>query len=330
MNDKKIFSRIGLIMLIGTLIITVVQVVGMALVPYIPAVIPSGDLSTLATLLPMYIIAYPIIFLLFKKMPVQLTEEKKKMPVGHLIAACVMCYALAIIFNLIGTFVTGIIAAMKQGEVENVLATVTSNISPATNFLLIVLCAPIFEELLFRKAIISRISKYGDSVAIIFSALIFGLFHGNLLQGGYAFILGIFFGYVFIKTGKVIYCIIMHMFVNFMGSFVGPLLMELTNYTEYEAKLAELTTAGASQDELTAFMTENMSTALLVGGWGWLVIILAIVGIILLLVNRKKFVFAPGEILMEKGKRFKTVYLNVGMILYCVFWIGMIVMQLLG
>ena len=75
----------------------------------------------------------------------------------------------------------------------------------------------------------------------------------------------------------------------------------------------------ASQDELTAFMTENMSTALLVGGWGWLVIILAIVGIILLLVNRKKFVFAPGEIMMEKGKRFKTVYLNVGMILYCVF-----------
>ncbi len=330
MNDKKIFSRIGLIMLIGTLIIAVVQVVGVSLVPYIPAIIPSGDLSTLATLLPMYIIAYPIIFLLFKKIPVQLTGEKKKMPVGHLIAASLMCYAMAITFNLIGTFVTGIIATIKQGEVENVLQTVTSNISPATNFLLIVLCAPIFEELLFRKAIISRISKYGDGIALVFSALIFGLFHGNLLQGGYAFILGIFFGYVFIKTGKVIYSIIMHMFVNFMGSFVGPLLMELTNYAEYQAKLAELTTAGASQDELTAFMMENMSAVFLVGGWGLLVIALVIVGITLFLVNRKKFVFASGEIMMEKGKRFKTVYLNEGMILYCIFWIGVIVLQLLG
>lgn len=329
MSDKKTFSKVGLTMLIATLLIYIVQYAAMTIVENIPAISTNGDLHFLACMLPMYVIAYPIIFALFKKIPVQLTDEKKKMSVGRLLAAAIMCYAIAIVFNLLGNVITGIIGAIKQDSVDNVVVTITSNIGLPTNFLFFVILAPVFEELLFRKAVISRISKYGDKVALIFSALIFGLFHGNLLQGGYAFVIGIFFGYVFIKTGKIIYSIVMHMFINFMGSFVGPALMEWTNYAQYEAKVAELTAAGASQEELTALMMDNMSAVLLVGLWGWIIIILTIVGVILFFINRKKFVFVSGEIQIEKGKRFKTLFINVGMILYCIFWIGMIVWQLL-
>lgn len=329
MNDKKTFSQIGLTMLIATALINIVQYWAMLIAKNIPAISSNGDLYFLVCMLPMYLIAYPIVFAQFRKIPVQLTGEKKKMSVRHLIAASVMCYAIAMVFNLLGSAVTGIIGAMKQDAVDNVVVNITSNIGPATNFLFFVICAPIFEELLFRKAIISRISKYGDGIALVFSALIFGLFHGNLLQGGYAFILGLFFGYVFIKTGKIRYSIVMHMFVNFVGSFVGPFLMNVTNYTEYQVKLAELTASGASQEALNALMMENMSGVLLVGLWGFVIIILVIAGIILFLKNRKKFVLASGEITIEKSKRFSTIYVNVGMILYAAFWIGMIIWQLL-
>ena len=42
--------------------------------------------------------------------------------------------------------------------------------------------------------------------------------------------------------------------------------------------------------------------------------ILVIVGIVLFVKNRKKFVCAPGEVTIEKGTRFTTMILNVGMI----------------
>ena len=55
---------------------------------------------------------------------------------------------------------------------------------------------------------------------------------------------------------------------------------------------------------------------------------LVITGIIFWAINFKKFKCAPGEITIPKGKRFSTIILNVGMILYCLFWIIQIILQL--
>ena len=39
--------------------------------------------------------------------------------------------------------------------------------------------APMVEEFIFRKVLIDRMRVYGDTAAIVVSALMFGLFHGN-------------------------------------------------------------------------------------------------------------------------------------------------------
>ncbi len=329
MNHKKTFSKVGLILFIASILLSVVQIACWTIADYIPVIANNADLYFLAGMLPMCAIAYPISLYLFKKVPIQLSAEKKTMKIHHLISACIMCYAMALIFNLIGTFITGIIGTLKGDAVENVIETTVGNIGPVPNFIYFVLCAPIFEELLFRKAVISRISEYGDRIAILLSAFLFGLFHGNLLQGGYAFILGIFFGYVFVKTGRIIYSIIMHMFVNFTCTFLGPLLMKLTDYNEYQLKLTELMNSGASEEQITALITENAICELVMGGWSLIIIAFLITGTILFLKNRKKFVFATGEICFEKGKSFSTIFINLGMGLYCIIWILTIVLQLL-
>jgi heme/copper-type cytochrome/quinol oxidase subunit 2 len=59
------------------------------------------------------------------------------------------------------------------------------------------------------------------------------------------------------------------------------------------------------------------------------VVAAVIAGVILFIVFRKKFTFNKGDIILEKGRRFKTVILNPGMIVYCVFWIAMIIYQLI-
>ncbi len=329
MNHKKTFSQVGLIMFIATILLNGVQLVSIAIAESIPSIVNNADLYFLTVMMPICIIAYPITLYLFKKVPVQLSEEKKTMKIRHLLVACIICFAMAMLFNYIGSFVTGIIGNLKGGEVENVLQSAVGGIGLVPNFIYFVICAPIFEELVFRKALISKISGYGDRIAVLLSAFLFAIFHGNLLQGGYAFILGIFFVYVFVKTGRIIYSIIMHMFVNFFGSFVSSLLMKVSGYNEYQAKLLELTNSGASEEQLNAFMAENVMSDMIVGGWGLVIIVILITGTILLIKNRKKFVFATGEISIEKGKRFPTIFLNLGMILYCIFWLALIVLQLL-
>jgi hypothetical protein len=85
--------------------------------------------------------------------------------------------------------------------------------------------APIFEELIFRKFLIDRTYKYGERNAIILSGLMFGLFHTNLGQFFYAFIIGAIFAWVYIRTGNILYSMSMHLLINLLGGTVPILLL---------------------------------------------------------------------------------------------------------
>ncbi len=92
-----------------------------------------------------------------------------------------------------------------------------------------VLIGPILEELVFRKLMFDRTRRYGEKTAVIFSAICFGLFHGNLTQFLYACSVGLFLGYVYCKTGKVLHTIIMHMLMNACSSAILLLIPMLEN-----------------------------------------------------------------------------------------------------
>lgn len=324
-DAKKQFSKIGLILFLGTLLILTVQMLAMEIASNVPAIASNGSLSFVIGMLPMYIIGYPIVFLMFKKVPVQISSEKKKMRPLHLLTAFLMCYAATCIFNMFANILTTIIGIIKQSPVDNVMQNVTSNINPLANFLIIVICAPIMEELLFRKAIIDRTAKYGEGVAIIFSGLVFGLFHGNLVQFSYAFFVGAFFGFIYLKTKNIAYPIILHILVNFVGSFIGSFILKATNYME----MMEAITSATTEAEMMTVMMDNMSGMMILFLYEILIGVLIISGIVLLIINRKKFKLTAKETDIKKGQRFKTVILNVGVILYSVFLIAVIVLQLI-
>lgn len=321
--SRKYFSKLGLILFASTLLIYAVQILAMKLSENVPAIAENGSLSFLVGMLPMYVVAFPIIFLMLKMVPA-VTLEKKKMKPLHVFVAFLMTYAATYVCNIIGNVITTIIGVIKQSPVQNVLMEVTSNINPLVNFFIIVICAPIMEELLFRKYLVDRTAKFGEGVAIVFSGLTFGFFHGNLIQFSYAFVLGMFFAFIYVKTGKLIYTIILHMIQNFMGSILGLLVLNKSGFMELAEKLETIT----DEAELIKLLTENVGGIALFGVY--LIFILAIVfaGIIIFIVNAKKFRLNAGEVTIEKGKRFSTVILNLGMILYCVFWIVMIILQL--
>lgn len=85
----------------------------------------------------------------------------------------------------------------------------------------------IFEELLFRKWILNISKKYGLLFAVIFSSLLFGLYHMNLNQAIFAFLIGILFGIIAIKTGSIKLTVLLH-FLNNLYACILTILEEGT------------------------------------------------------------------------------------------------------
>lgn len=87
------------------------------------------------------------------------------------------------------------------------------------------LIAPIIEELFFRGLIFSLMSKLLPFVfANVVQAIVFGIYHGNVVQAVYAFILGMFIGYILFFTGSLVYTIVLHMSINLTGMFIDRIV----------------------------------------------------------------------------------------------------------
>ncbi len=87
---------------------------------------------------------------------------------------------------------------------------------------LAVLLAPILEELIFRGIILDGFLKlYTPRKAIIWSSLLFAIFHLNPWQLPVALILGAFIGWVYYKTKSIWPCILIHFTNNLMAVVVS-------------------------------------------------------------------------------------------------------------
>lgn len=82
--------------------------------------------------------------------------------------------------------------------------------------------APIGEELLCRGIMFRLAGKVSDKfwIANCIQALAFGVIHANLVQGVYAFFLGLILGYIYGKYRNIWFCILLHASVNLSANFV--------------------------------------------------------------------------------------------------------------
>ena len=110
--------------------------------------------------------------------------------------------------------------------------TVENTMNAAKNsyieMLVVLLIGPIFEEIIFRGAIFSILRKNIPLVpAIIIQAILFGLLHGNPLQGIYAFFLGIVLCLIYLYTGRILGNMLCHIIFNILGSVILPIIFSI-------------------------------------------------------------------------------------------------------
>ena len=180
-----------------------------------------SQIITLGILIPIYLNRKK--YIPAKKMTIK--EEPKK----------TIIYVLTIIsISIISGYIFAIIEKLIKmpdgglGSINEMFN--SSGIIPAV--LTAVILAPVLEEIIFRGLIFNKLnSKLSTTAAIIISALIFGIYHMNIVQGLNAFVLGIVFAYIYSKTYNLWICIIAH-FVNNLLSLILQRISYIT-YGDY-------------------------------------------------------------------------------------------------
>lgn len=96
-----------------------------------------------------------------------------------------------------------------------------------------VILAPIGEEIIFRGVTLRLAENAGLKfwIANIIQAVLFGIAHLNVVQGIYAFAMGLIIGYIYKKYNSLYVSILLHALINFLGTVVSIWLSSMVPET---------------------------------------------------------------------------------------------------
>lgn len=297
-NVKSVFSRVGLAAAVLGVVVNLVQMIIITIFNVVnPAFESNGWFRYLLIAVSFYLIGFPICCLILKSIPDGPKREEENLTFGGFIKFFLISYFIMVLLNLFTTGFLWIVGNFKEADVVNPLESVLSNSSIWATIIFAGILSPIIEEVLFRGVMLNKLRTYGDKIAIITTALLFGLFHENFSQFFYAVGLGMIFAYVTLKTGTIKYSIGLHIMINMMGSVIGTQVLNSTIAT------------------------------MIFGIVAW---VFVIAGLILFIKDFKKTSLLPGEVTIEKGHILSETWLNVGMIINLIISLALMIYVLIA
>lgn len=209
----------------------------------------------------------------------------KPMNVGTFFALTCIVLGVQLVASLLST-VLELLLNQFGLSMMSILESASGQSAGLSMFIYASICAPITEEILFRGYVQRTLQPYGKKFAIFGSAFLFGIFHGNLIQTPYAFLVGLVLGYVAAEY-NVIWAMVLHMVNNMV-------LADL---------LSRITTA------ISAGLTEIVSGIVI---WGF-----GIATVVILIVKRKQVGFYLRRERMDR-RALKNFFINGGVIVLTV------------
>ncbi len=171
-----------------------------------------------------------------------LREAKKRMALSHLrrerprnyiIALLVSCCAvlgLNLLFDL-----TGII---DNSAAYQAVAAGQLSASLAVGLICYGIISPLAEELVFRGIVYNELKRsYRLPLAMLISALLFGLYHMNPVQGGYGFIMGLLLAYLYEYFGSFLWPVLVHMLANSLAYILSNTSLSTTVIRSWPAAI---------------------------------------------------------------------------------------------
>lgn len=274
-----------------------------------------------------YLICFPVLLLTCRK-DETVKPEKHSLSFGRYLLCIPLMAGMIAVGGVIGFTINTLLTVPFGVPLSNSseLAEIMMNSNPVLRVLTAGILAPIVEEMIFRKLLIDRTYRYGEWVAVLTSGLMFGLFHGNFAQFFFTALIGGFFAYIYIRTGRVWYTIGLHMILNLSTSIITMATIKpymsvgAGQITEYQELLNRVYASGGSDqaayEQLVALANDIIPKLFPFTFWFGILCQLALLGMILwiVLLAKKKFTWKKSVDYVENGTRF--AWQNPGMYLF--------------
>ncbi len=259
----------------------------------------DADLALIANMVCTDLIAMPLAWLLLMHRMPKDAATPARTPLTlrnwlfYLPCAFVLMYAGAVTGRLIG--------ALLGDGLADIVGEAIMPVHPLVTLVCTAVVGPVAEELFFRKAMIDRLSGFHPVTAILFSALLFALMHGNLTQFLYALPVGVLFGIIYYRTQNIGYTVLLHMAVNTIGGLVAQLVSQEREDVMYNG--------------VKLFNWQDIIMLLYVP----LVLGLLVTGVIFLIRYRRRFLPIPSD----HPRYAKAFFVNTGWIIACAAFLGL-------
>ena len=299
-NIKRIENSIGWKLGLFAVIAVYLQLGLIALLNMINPEIIQKASTNIALILPIVtvdIIGVPLFVLLTRKLP-KAEVGNEKFTIGKFVLGIPVMSMIVVVGGLVGTAVQ---SAITPSSGTAGLQEILTGSLFFWRVLYVGVLAPIFEEIIFRKIMIDRLATRGKWFAIFVSALCFGLFHGNFSQFFYAFSLGLIWGVIYTRTGKIQITIGYHLIINLSTSAVGMVLMGMMDKTVVP---------------FYAFIGVRY--------------FLAIIGLVIFIVNFKKIFKIEDDSELKDGNLFKAAFTSWGLWIHYLVCISVFVYQIIA
>lgn len=281
-DEKKAVSRLGLrLALMVAVMLLAAVAVNFVVLLLCPEFTESDYYQIVLNLIVQYCIAYPLAVVLICRTPKSCIREAS-LSFSQGVRLFLICWFLMLAGSWLGVGTETLLNQCFGIEAVDYLQEALNGVDLFSTILLAVILAPIFEEMIFRKLLLDRLVKYGELPAVAASALLFGLYHGNFAQFYYAAFIGLVFAYIYVKTGRIRYSIILHMLLNFNGVALEPLCLN-------------------NPENALAAVYMLLELAMIIAGG------------VLLVKSRKKVRFAPSPYNISASEGAAVIWLNRGM-----------------
>lgn len=321
---RKAYHRVGLGMFLFILV-PQLSTVFFTLTAWLafPAFYQSPWFLWFNQVLNLYMLGAPLALLVIGLPPAgqESTAPGEKFPLRRFLLFFCCMETVAVAGSLISQALMSLASVITGGEYASPVDEALDGAPWWVLFLVVGLLGPIVEELLCREAVMRRLLPFGEKSAICFSALLFGLMHGNFYQLFYAVGLGLLLGYVYARTRKLRYPCLLHICFNSLSCLQATLLSGLD--------MDSIPGTDAALSEQLAWLQSNWLPYLGMLLYALLLYGAAITGFVLLLVFFRRLHFSACPLPLEKGHRASVWFGNAGMPLFFVTSFIMIGLTLL-
>ncbi len=130
-----------------------------------------------------------------------------------------LCMTLNTAASIVIAFFTLYMSGFGITVPESDFTITPSTAAVVVQFVYVVVIGPVAEELLYRGVVLTLLKPYGKFMAVFFSALIFGIMHGNIPQAASAFTGALVFGIIAVQCNSIIPTILIHIANNMVASY---------------------------------------------------------------------------------------------------------------